>query len=123
MLKVATLELKRSRKERGISMTQWSKQTLEKHYESDLTDKDCRIINEELDGMTWDNVDEDTRLFKDINEYVSYVYDTYDVISNLFEFMTYLATEETESVYTAKELLLDDEAVELDKGKILLVME
>lgn len=104
-------------------MTQWSKQTLEKHYESDLTDKDCRIINEELDGMTWDNVDEDTRLFKDINEYVSYVYDTYDVISNLFEFMTYLATEETESVYTAKELLLDDEAVELDKGKILLVME
>ncbi|MEB8123169.1 hypothetical protein NGH46_13720 [Staphylococcus xylosus] len=104
-------------------MTQWSKQTLEKHYESDLTDKDCRIINEELDGMTWDNVDEDTRLFKDINKYVSYVYDTYDVISNFFEFMTYLATEETESVYTAKELLLDDEAVELDKGKILLVME
>lgn len=104
-------------------MTQWSKQTLEKYYESDLTDKDCRIINEELDGMTWDNVDEDTRLFKDINEYVSYVYDTYDVISNFFEFMTYLATEETESVYTAKELLLDDEAVELDKGKILLVME
>ena len=103
-------------------MTQWSKQTLEKHYESDLTDNDCRIINEELDGMTWDNVDEDTRLFKDINEYVSYVYDTYDVISNLFEFMTYLATEETESVYTAKELLLDDEAVELDKGKIFLVM-
>ena len=123
MLKVATLELKRSRKERGISMTQWSKQTLEKHYESDLTDNDCRIINKELDGMTWDNVDEYTRLFKDINDYVSCVYDTDDVISNFFEFMTYLATEETESVYTAKELLLDGEAVELDKGKILLVME
>lgn len=104
-------------------MTQWSKQTLEKHYESDLTDNDCRIINKELDGMTWDNVDEDTRLFKDINDYVSCVYDTDDVISNFFEFMTYLATEETESVYTAKELLLDGEAVELDKGKILLLME
>ncbi|WP_394524261.1 hypothetical protein ACF0HT_13805 (plasmid) [Staphylococcus xylosus] len=51
-------------------------------------------------GMTWDNVDEDTRLFKDINDYVSCVYDTDDVISNFFEFMTYLATEETESVYT-----------------------
>lgn len=103
-------------------MTQWSKRTLENYYETDLTDNDCRIINEEFDGVTWDNIEEDTRIFEDIRDYVYYIYDTDEAISSFFQLLTYLATEETEAQYTVRELLLGDEAVELDKGKIMIIM-
>lgn len=103
-------------------MTQWSKRTLESYYETDLTDNDCRIINEEFGGMTWDDIEEDTRLFNNIKDYTDWVYDTDEMISSFFQLLTYLATEETEAQYTVRELLLGDEAVELDKGKIMIIM-
>lgn len=103
-------------------MTQWSQRTLEALYQVPLTENDCRIINEEVDGMAWQYIDEDTRIFKDIQAYAEYVYDTEDARNGFFQFLTYLATEETEAQFTAKELILGDEAVELDGGKIMIIM-
>lgn len=103
-------------------MTQWSKRTLESYYETDLTDSDCRIINEEFGVMTWDDVEEDTRLFENIRDYAYYVYYDEDDRSSFINLLSDLAIEEPDTKYTVRELLLGDEAVELDKGKIMIIM-
>lgn len=103
-------------------MTQWSQKTLEAHFQVHLTERDCLTINEEVEGMTWQNIEEDTRLFKDIQTYTEYVYDSDEAINSFFQLLIYLATEETQALYTAKELLLGDEVVELDGGKVMMIM-
>lgn len=103
-------------------MTQWSKQTLESYYQTNLTDNDWRIINEEFEGMTWEDIEADTRLFKDISDYAYNVYYDEDDRSNFINLLSDLAIEEPNTQYTVRELLLGDEAVELDEGKIMMIM-
>lgn len=103
-------------------MTQWSKQTLESYYQANLTDNDWRIINEEFEGMTWEDIEADTRLFKDISDYAYNVYYDEDDRSNFINLLSDLAIEEPNTQYTVRELLLGDEAVELEEGKIIMIM-
>ncbi|WP_281512461.1 hypothetical protein [Mammaliicoccus vitulinus] len=103
-------------------MTQWAKQTLETLYEMHLTETDCQTIRQELEGMTWQYIEEDTRLYKDIKAYERYVYDDWETCSSFMNLLSDLALEEPSTKYTVKELLLGDEAVELEEGKILIIM-
>ncbi|MDK7284460.1 hypothetical protein [Staphylococcus pettenkoferi] len=103
-------------------MAQWSQQTLEALYQVHLTANDCRIINLELEGIEWELIEEDTRVFKDVQDYTDYVYDTEEARSGFFQLLKYLAMEEVQAQYTAKELLLGDDATELDNGKIFMIL-
>ncbi|OEK59099.1 hypothetical protein [Staphylococcus equorum] len=103
-------------------MKQWSREALEKHYESNLTENDCQVVRQELEGMAWQEVESDTRLYKDIKTYGAYVYDDWEACSRFITLLTDLALEEPNTKYTVKELLLGDEAVELDEGKLLFIM-
>lgn len=103
-------------------MTQWSKRTLEELYQTKLTETDYRIIQTELDGMTWANIEEDTRLFKDIKAYANYVYDDWENCKQFMTVLSDLAIEKPYARYTVIDLLLGDEAVELEEGKIIMIM-
>jgi len=103
-------------------MTQWSKQTLEQQYQARLTENDYLTLQEELKGMKWEEIETDTRLFNDIKDYAYYVYYDEDARSGFINLLSDLAMEEPDTQYTAKELLLGDEAVELDNGKVLFIM-
>lgn len=117
-----TLRPKQSNKREGKAMAQWSQQTLEALYQVHLTANDCRIINLELEGIEWELIEEDTRVFKDVQDYTDYVYDTEEARSGFFQLLKYLAMEEVQAQYTAKELLLGDDATELDNGKIFMIL-
>lgn len=103
-------------------MLQVEKQALEQHYQVKLTDNDYQTMLEEMDGMTWRDIEDDTRLFEGIKSYVAYVYYDMDSCRQLLNLLTDLAVEDPNVQYKPKELLLGDEAVELDKNKILFIM-
>ncbi|MDW3953375.1 hypothetical protein QI339_12190 [Staphylococcus saprophyticus] len=72
-------------------------------------------------GLTIAELEEDTRIFENLNEYVQYVYYAdYDMVP-LIELTQFMVENKVEKM-TLKEILLYDNAMQLENDKILLMM-
>ncbi|WP_193018644.1 hypothetical protein [Staphylococcus equorum] len=72
-------------------------------------------------GLTIAELEEDTRIFENLNEYVQYVYYAdYDMVP-LKELTQFMVENKVEKM-TLKEILLYDNAMQLENDKILLMM-
>lgn len=72
-------------------------------------------------GLTIAELEEDTRIFENLNEYVQYIYYAdYDMVP-LIELTQFMVENKVEKM-TLKEILLYDNAMQLENDKILLMM-
>lgn len=84
-----------------------------------LTKSDINSISDL--GLTIAELEEDTRIFENLNEYVQYIYYAdYDMVP-LIELTQFMVENKVEKM-TLKEILLYDNAMQLENDKILLMM-
>ncbi|MEJ7218449.1 hypothetical protein [Staphylococcus gallinarum] len=106
----------------SILNLEFNKKELEELYNTKLTNYDLEIINKTLKWFNYGDLQEDTKIFKNIKDYVNYSYDDIDGYTYLINRLINVATEESNTYYKTTDLLIDPKDIKLSNGKIILVM-
>lgn len=111
-------------------MSGFTKVDLEAIYNTVLTENDFKNISEVLDGMTKNEISEDTRYFSSLNAYVQYRRqdesnfrtdeDNYD--NDIIEMLVWIGTQEPNNLQKAEDILVDSEDIKLGNGRYILIM-
>lgn len=101
-----------------------TKAEVESIYDTTFTEDEFRQITVELSSMSKQTLNDDTRYFNSLTEYVQYKRDdemSYE--NNLIQLLIWLAINEPNNLQRAEDILVDSEDIKLGKGRYILVMQ
>lgn len=97
------------------------KEQYEAIFQCELTENDVNTLNQELD-LTWEEVENDTRMFLGLTEYVRYVYSDNPmyILENIARSLEY--NDKYSVADDVRDILVTENSVTLDNNKILFLM-